>query len=174
VADMTVVDKALAYIVSGGRLLVLRHVDHPYEQIGLQVPGGTVRPGEAPARAARREAGEETGLSDLVMIGEVGQARYDISPLRLEIQRRHFFHFTVRVPFPSGGPAWSAMTACCLPLGLSASGYLFATPMHWPVATELLSVGSHRPSARLQVPKVQPSPRRTTGTAARDVDLSRR
>ena len=98
--DKTVVDKALAYILNGERLLVLRPIDQPYEQTGIQVPGGTVQPGETPAQAVLREACEETGLTDLALIRSLGRIRYDISPLRPEIQRRHFFHLATNGPVP--------------------------------------------------------------------------
>lgn len=100
VKDKPVVDKALGYILHCGQLLVLRHVDHPYEQTGLQVPGGTIRSGETPAQAALRECREETGLGGLTLVGQLGRARYDISPLRHEIQRRHFFHLAMNGPVP--------------------------------------------------------------------------
>jgi 8-oxo-dGTP pyrophosphatase MutT (NUDIX family) len=98
VSDKPVVGKALGYVLNRGRLLVLRHVEHPYEQTGIQVPGGTIRAGETPARAVLRECREETGLSGLSLIQKLGETRYDISPLRHEIQRRHFFHLAVNGP----------------------------------------------------------------------------
>jgi hypothetical protein len=36
----------------------------------------------------------------LTLIGQLGQACYDISPLRHEIQRRHFFHLAANGPVP--------------------------------------------------------------------------
>ncbi|AFR07336.1 NUDIX domain protein [Nocardiopsis alba ATCC BAA-2165] len=58
-------DKALCYVVRDGRLLVFRHVDASPEEVGLQVPAGSVRPGETPEAAALREGREETGLTGL-------------------------------------------------------------------------------------------------------------
>ncbi|GAA4704318.1 NUDIX domain-containing protein [Streptomyces youssoufiensis] len=56
-------DKVLCYAVRDGKLLVFRHTDYSYEEVGIQVPAGSIRPGETPEAAALREAGEETGLS---------------------------------------------------------------------------------------------------------------
>lgn len=86
-----VTDKVICYVVEAGRLLVFRHTDYSYEQVGIQVPAGTVRVGEAPEAAALREAREETGLTGLRVVRKLGVAEYDISPYRPEIQRRHFF-----------------------------------------------------------------------------------
>ncbi|GAB2848410.1 hypothetical protein GCM10022221_54710 [Actinocorallia aurea] len=96
--------KALAYILNDAdELLVIRHVDHSYERVGLEVPGGTVRPGEPPQAAALREAHEETSLQGLVLISPLGQTNYDITPLREEVQHRHFFYLRAPGPRP---PRW--------------------------------------------------------------------
>jgi 8-oxo-dGTP pyrophosphatase MutT (NUDIX family) len=95
-----ITDKALCYIVRGGRLLVLRHTDYSYEQVGIQVPAGTIREGEAPEAAAVREACEETGLTGLRVVRKLGEAEYDMSPYRFEIQRRHVFLLELTEPAP--------------------------------------------------------------------------
>jgi 8-oxo-dGTP pyrophosphatase MutT (NUDIX family) len=87
--------KVVCYVVVGGRLLVFRHVDYSPEEVGIQVPAGTVDPGEDPADAAVRECWEETGLEGLRLIRKLGTAEYDITPYRYEIQERHFFELTV-------------------------------------------------------------------------------
>ena len=48
--------KVLCYIVRDGQLLVFRHVDYDLEQVGIQVPAGSIRQGESPEDAAVREA----------------------------------------------------------------------------------------------------------------------
>jgi 8-oxo-dGTP pyrophosphatase MutT (NUDIX family) len=84
------VAKALVYITQGDKLLVFRQPDAP--EAGIQIPGGTVEPGEALEAAALREAREETGLSGLVLQSYLGSAEYelkvDVGPPHL----RHFFH----------------------------------------------------------------------------------
>lgn len=68
---MTVLEKVTVFITrptdTGWAVLLLRH---PYG--GLQFPAGTVEPGEMPLAAARREATEETGLTDLTLRGTLG------------------------------------------------------------------------------------------------------
>ncbi|WP_017591536.1 NUDIX hydrolase [Nocardiopsis potens] len=100
------VEKALAYIVHDGRILVFRHVDAAPEEVGLQVPGGTVRPAETPSDAVLREAREETGLSALELVGKVGEARYDLAPYRAEVQLRHVFHLRPAGPVPDRWESW--------------------------------------------------------------------
>lgn len=82
--------KALSYVTHGGRLLVFRQPTRPEQ--GVQVPGGSVEPGEAPAAAALREVREETGLGDLRVERYLGRAEYrlqvDVGPPHC----RHFFH----------------------------------------------------------------------------------
>jgi len=86
------VTKAFAYVTRGHDLLVFRHRDEPFEESGLQVPAGTVRPAEPLAEAALREAAEETGLAGLVLASYLGQAEYDVRPAGWEVHERHFFH----------------------------------------------------------------------------------
>ncbi|WP_225053676.1 NUDIX hydrolase [Nocardia sp. alder85J] len=74
------VRKAVCYIVRDDRLLVHRHPGHSWEQVGVQVPAGTVRDGESAADAAIREAGEETGLT--------GCTTEAVEPVRRNLRHR--------------------------------------------------------------------------------------
>ena len=66
--EKVVKDKVLCYVVREGRLLVFRHTDYSYEEVGIQVPAGSIQPGETPEEAALREAREETGLKDFTIV----------------------------------------------------------------------------------------------------------
>ena len=81
--------KVMAYVTNAGRLLLLHHPTAP--ESGVQVPGGTVEPGEDPARAAVREAHEETGLEGLRLVGLLGETEHPV-PERGEAHRRLFYH----------------------------------------------------------------------------------
>lgn len=83
--------KAYVYCVHDSRLLVFGHPDFPPGQLGLQVPGGSIRDGEAPEAEAPRELIEETGRDAFCIERLVGQATCDIGPYRPEIQERWFF-----------------------------------------------------------------------------------
>ncbi len=37
------VQKVVIYCVRNGRLLVFRHIDYPAEEVGSQVPAGSIR-----------------------------------------------------------------------------------------------------------------------------------
>lgn len=92
--------KVVCYIVRDGRLLVFRHLGEPWDESGLQVPGGSIQPGESPEAAALREAGEETGLRRLRVVRKVGQTEYDMAPYRVERHHRHVFHLEVEGDVP--------------------------------------------------------------------------
>jgi len=59
-----------------GRELVL--LEHP--NAGIQIPAGTVEPGETPAQAVMREAREETGLDHLSIRRYLGRREYIRGP----------------------------------------------------------------------------------------------
>lgn len=86
--------KAIAYIVKNGRVLVIRHADFSLEQTGLQVPAGTIKPGELPEHAVLRESYEETGLKNLRIVSYLGAGEYDMRPYADAIHARHYFHLT--------------------------------------------------------------------------------
>lgn len=102
------VDKVLCYIVRDERLLVFRHVDFSAEEVGIQVPAGTIKAGEAPAAAALREAREETGLENFEIVRKLGEVDYDISPYRFEIQRRHVFLLSLTGQAPTRWMSYEA------------------------------------------------------------------
>lgn len=87
------VQKIICYITKGDKLLVFRHTDYTYEEVGIQVPAGSIREGENQEDAARREVTEETGLKDFESVTFLDTQEYDMTPYRSEIQERHFFHF---------------------------------------------------------------------------------
>lgn len=87
-----VVRKVVAYVTHGGRLLVFEHVDVP--EAGVQVPAGTVRPGEELPAAMLRETFEETGLEQLRIVRYLGTRTYDALASHGQLHERHFFHLT--------------------------------------------------------------------------------
>lgn len=58
---MRIYHKAYVYLTCGTDLLVFNEPETPY--LGLQVPGGTIDPGESFLHGAMREFHEETGLN---------------------------------------------------------------------------------------------------------------
>jgi len=83
--------KVVVYCIRQGRLLVMRHLDCSADEVGLQVPAGSIRDGEDRAAAALRELEEETGRTGFTINACLGQSFYDISPHRDEVQERFFF-----------------------------------------------------------------------------------
>ena len=87
----TTKQKVVVYCVKDGKLLVFRHLDFSYEEVGVQVPAGSIRSGESEQEAALRELKEETGHDMFEIVSALGTATYDMTPHRDEIQERHFF-----------------------------------------------------------------------------------
>lgn len=91
--------KVYVYITQGTKLLVMEHPFSP--EAGLQVPGGTIEPDEAPEHAAIREAEEETGLSGFKLIRLLGEQVRDMRDYKKnEWQHRYFFHLIYDQPTP--------------------------------------------------------------------------
>lgn len=83
--------KAFAYITHHNNLLVFRHPFDP--DAGLQVPAGTIREDEHPEQAVMREAIEETGLTDFVLVQFLGEQQRDMRDFGLdELHHRYFYH----------------------------------------------------------------------------------
>lgn len=84
--------KVVAYVVRDGRLVVFTRADElDVERSGIQVPAGTVRPGELPATAVLREATEETGLAGLRVERYLGAGEYDMRPYADAVHVRHYY-----------------------------------------------------------------------------------
>ena len=86
--------KSVCYVTRQNHLLVFTHLDYPLAVTGVQVPAGTVEPGEDPADAAVRELFEETGRAGRV-IADLGTETYDVRPTRNQIATRHFFQMQI-------------------------------------------------------------------------------
>jgi 8-oxo-dGTP pyrophosphatase MutT (NUDIX family) len=63
---------AVVYFPADGHVLVL----HEPEEDRWGFPKGHVEPGESIPSAARREVIEETGLSEITLLGELGEVQY--------------------------------------------------------------------------------------------------
>lgn len=94
--EKATVGKVIIYVIQENKLLVFRHADHSFEEVGLQLPAGTIEKDELPEDAALRELREETKKDCFEIISKLGMAEYDISPYRNEVQKRHFFQ--LRLP----------------------------------------------------------------------------
>ena len=89
---MSLIEKACACVVQRDRVLVFRH---PHATGGVQLPKGTIEPGESPENAVIRELAEESGLhlsaspkliAEMKFTGAVNK----VFPERLPTQQRWF------------------------------------------------------------------------------------
>ena len=88
---MKIRHRAYAYITSGSRLLLFTQPGAP--EAGIQVPAGTIEPGENPQDAVLREAKEETGLTGIRFVRFLAQDTRDMRDCGSdELQYRWFFH----------------------------------------------------------------------------------
>ena len=85
--------KSFSYIIrlsqAGPELLVFDSLEEP----GLEVPKGSAQPGETPAQAAVREVWEESGLTGLILIRELGVIVW-------QDEEQHFFLFKTDQALP--------------------------------------------------------------------------
>ena len=88
--------KVLAYVTRGEELLVFRHRDFP--DAGLQVPAGAIEEGEDPQDAALREVREESGLTDVRVVGFLGRYLHNAAPHRDEAHDRYVYHLELAGP----------------------------------------------------------------------------
>ena len=61
------------------RVLLMRYDDAPPNGTHWSTPGGGLNDGEGYRAAALRELAEETGWSDVALIGEVGRRNFDMA-----------------------------------------------------------------------------------------------
>jgi len=88
--ERRLIRKVVAYVVHDGDLLVFTHDGVPLDVAGVQVPAGSIEPGEEPGVAVVREVLEETGVVAGV-IRDLGVEVYDVWPSKPELHERHFF-----------------------------------------------------------------------------------
>lgn len=91
-----IVGKAFAYVTKGECLLLFTHPLSP--EAWIQVPAGTMEPGESPEDAVLREAREETGLARLTGARFLGE--YDAPRPDGGIHRRYFSHLRCEYEAP--------------------------------------------------------------------------
>jgi 8-oxo-dGTP pyrophosphatase MutT (NUDIX family) len=99
---VSVQEKVVAYITRGMDLLVFRHTEFP--EAGIQVPAGSVEPGESLRSAVLREAYEESGLASLQACTYLGSLDPVVgSSCEPAAYRLHFFHLPYHGKTP---PRW--------------------------------------------------------------------
>lgn len=86
--SLRVVEKFEAFVTKGKNLLVFRQVD---SEVGVQVIGSTLEPGESPGDGVIRVFPPETGHDSLAICQFLGTQDYEMSFYRLaKLQRRYY------------------------------------------------------------------------------------
>ena len=100
---MTEIHRRRAYIYltrlgePGLEVAVFRHPDSEAMTLGIQVPGGTIEPLEAPEAGALREAFEESGVDSFAAVRHLAT---DIRSYPTEVTERFFYHLEVHADVP--------------------------------------------------------------------------
>ena len=82
--------RVYGYITGQQGVLILEHPKHP--EAGLQVPGGTVEPGESPEAAVMREVFEETALKNLSAPVLLGRHTFDMREYDMNEEQDAWFY----------------------------------------------------------------------------------
>jgi 8-oxo-dGTP pyrophosphatase MutT (NUDIX family) len=84
---------------AAGRVLVFAHPEAP--EAGIQVPAGTMEPGEEPEAAALRELCEETGLATFAITRFLARRElFEVRQGREEHHDRWFYQAVATAPLP--------------------------------------------------------------------------
>ena len=88
--DLPVVRKVMIYVLDDRRR-VLTFTQRSAPSAGMQIPAGTIEPGETPAAAALRELQEETGVAAMVEPIHFAESMEDMRAFRDELHLRSWF-----------------------------------------------------------------------------------
>ncbi|WP_458188711.1 NUDIX hydrolase [Haladaptatus sp. NG-WS-4] len=84
-------EKAYAYVTRASTQTELLVFEHANQDVGVQVPKGTIEDGEDPRQAVIREVREESGLTDFESVRSITTDVWEHHE-KPKAYRRHFFH----------------------------------------------------------------------------------
>jgi 8-oxo-dGTP pyrophosphatase MutT (NUDIX family) len=82
------------------RVLLMRYDDDPPNNVHWSTPGGGLNPGESHPHAAIRELAEETGWTDIVLLGEIHRRSHVMTYANLPV-RQHERLYLARTDQPA-------------------------------------------------------------------------